>query len=75
MRRAPFVIAGTIVGTAAVLAFPVEATHAESLGPGDVDEGVSGTSTPTTSPASPAAVVDDIDIPVDDHPVVDVQDR
>jgi len=55
MRRAPFVIAGTIAGTAAVLAFPVEATHAVSLGAGASTKGVSGASTPTTSPAGTSA--------------------
>jgi uncharacterized protein with FMN-binding domain len=54
MRRAPFVIAGTVAGTAAVLAFPVEASHANVISSGAVaGSGTSSaptTGTPTTLP-------------------------
>lgn len=46
MRRAHLVIAGTVAGTAAVLAFSLDSTHA-ALVPGS---GASGVASPTTSP-------------------------
>lgn len=46
MRRAHLVIAGTVAGTAAVLAFSLDSTHAALV----LGSGASGAVSPTTSP-------------------------
>lgn len=51
MRRAPLVIAGTVAGTAVVLAFPVESAHSNLVGASATSPG-SGSSSSTTAPAS-----------------------
>ncbi|HVX20625.1 MAG TPA: FMN-binding protein [Acidimicrobiales bacterium] len=55
MRRAHLVIAGTIAGTAAVLAFPVEASHPGVVGAGTPTSGTGATPASTTPSTSPPA--------------------